>query len=260
MFDPDEWLEIGKIVAPQGLRGEMRIYPSSDFPERFLEPGERWLLRPGGDRPESVQIVDGRFLSSKGLYIIQLEGITTREQAETLRNSKLMVLASDRPPLEEGEFHVLDLVGLPVYHQVTEQQIGVVRDVLSAGNDLLEVELLPALATSKSLSESEKIGDSDGLQPESDSQFTASHQIDASGNEKAIGNASSESANPSMRRSKARRAAKNAAKRAAKKAKPGNLRVLIPFVEEIVPIVDLESRRIEILPPTGLIESDSASH
>ena len=36
-----KWLEIGTIVAAQGLRGEVRVYPSSDFPERFLEPGTR---------------------------------------------------------------------------------------------------------------------------------------------------------------------------------------------------------------------------
>ncbi|HEY9659223.1 MAG TPA: ribosome maturation factor RimM, partial [Allocoleopsis sp.] len=38
------WLEIGKIVGVQGLKGEVRIYPNSDFPERFEQPGKRWLL------------------------------------------------------------------------------------------------------------------------------------------------------------------------------------------------------------------------
>ena len=39
----DDWLEIGKIVSPQGLTGELRVYPNTDFPERFEEPGKRWL-------------------------------------------------------------------------------------------------------------------------------------------------------------------------------------------------------------------------
>ncbi|MGB3200994.1 MAG: ribosome maturation factor RimM, partial [Nodosilinea sp.] len=42
----DDWVEIGRIVAPQGVKGEVRVYPSTDFPERFLEPGDRWLKRP----------------------------------------------------------------------------------------------------------------------------------------------------------------------------------------------------------------------
>ena len=42
----EEWIEIGTIVAPQGLHGELRVYPDSDFPERFLVPGTRWLKHP----------------------------------------------------------------------------------------------------------------------------------------------------------------------------------------------------------------------
>jgi 16S rRNA processing protein RimM len=88
----------------------------------------------------------------------------------------------DRPQLEPGEFHILDLVGLAVWHQVTAQPIGHVVSIIPAGNDLLEVELA---------------GGEPGTQ--------------------------------------------------AKK-------VLIPFVDQIVPIVDLVQGRIEILPPPGLLE------
>jgi 16S rRNA processing protein RimM len=134
------FLEIGKIIAPQGLQGEMRVYPDSDFPERFEQPGERWLLRPGAKAPESIQLLAGRYLHGKGLYVVQLAGITSREQSEALRGSKLLVPESDRPPLEAGEFHVRDLIGLAVYDQTTQTLIGTVTDVFPAGNDLLEVE------------------------------------------------------------------------------------------------------------------------
>lgn len=171
-----DWLEIGKIVAAQGLKGELRVYPDSDFPERFETPGERWLLRPGQTQPEPVKLLSGRYLDGKGLYVITLAGVTDRNQAEALRDAKLLVPSSDRPPLEEGEFHVADLVGLAVIDQATDNQIGIVTDVLPAGNDLLEVELTSAK------------------------------------------------------------------------------KVLIPFVEPIVPVVDLAQGRIEITPPEGLIE------
>ena len=39
----DDWLTVGKLVAAQGMGGELRINPSSDFPERFTKPGQRWL-------------------------------------------------------------------------------------------------------------------------------------------------------------------------------------------------------------------------
>ena len=43
MYKEIIWLTVGEIVAPHGLRGEVRVNPSSDFPERFLESGQRWL-------------------------------------------------------------------------------------------------------------------------------------------------------------------------------------------------------------------------
>jgi 16S rRNA processing protein RimM len=172
----DQWIEIGTIVAPQGLKGEMRVYSNSDFPERFEQPGTRWLLKQGATEPEAV---------SKGIYIIELAGVENRDKAEALRDSKLMVPASDRPPLEEDEYHVLDLIGLPVFNQLTGEDIGVVVDIIPAGNDLLEVQR---------------------------------HPVEG-------------------------------------KTKP--VKVLIPFVKEIVPIVDLEQKRIAIAPPPGLLEIES---
>jgi 16S rRNA processing protein RimM len=179
---PAGFVEIGRIVAAQGLKGEVRVYPDSDFPERFVEVGTRWLLLPGQSEPQSVELVSGRYLEGKGLYILQLKGITDRNQAEALRGAMLLVSADDRPPLEEDEFHVLDLIGLEVFDQ-QGTLVGRVVQVIPAGNDLLEVE---------------RPSSSDGT------------------------------------------------------AKPD--RVLIPFVKAIVPVVDLDQKRIEITPPPGLID------
>ncbi len=133
-------MEIGKIVGVQGLQGEVRIYPDSDFPERFLKPGERWLLRPGALQPESIFLEKGRYLEGKGLYVLRLQDVGTREQADLLRGAKLMVPVGDRPPLEEGEFHVLDLVGMTVIDGYTQETIGTVLGIANAGHDLLEIE------------------------------------------------------------------------------------------------------------------------
>ncbi|MGD1943619.1 MAG: ribosome maturation factor RimM [Leptolyngbyaceae cyanobacterium] len=135
------WLEIGRIVAPQGLDGAVRVYPDSDFPERFLEPGDRWLLKPGQSQPEPVQLVSGRYLAGKGLYVLKLAGVNHRDQAEALREAKLVVPAGDRLAVEPDEFHVSDLVGLTVRLQATGAVIGTVIDVYAAGNDLLAIEL-----------------------------------------------------------------------------------------------------------------------
>lgn len=142
--DAKEWLEIGKIVAPQGLDGEMRVYPNSDFPERFEEPGQRWLLRPGEREPQPVELLGGRYIAGKGLYVVELAGVEDRNQAEALRGCRLMVPQSDRPALGEDEYHVLDLIGLEVFNQLTQEVLGTVVDIIPAGNDLLEVKLQTA--------------------------------------------------------------------------------------------------------------------
>jgi 16S rRNA processing protein RimM len=136
------WLEIGRIVAPQGLNGEVRVYPDTDFPERFLQPGDRWLLKPGQSQPEPVVLVSGRDLPGKGLYVLKLQGINYRDQAEALRDARLLVPAGDRLDLQPDEYHVSDLIGLEVRLQSTGETIGTVVDIYSAGNDLLAIELL----------------------------------------------------------------------------------------------------------------------
>ncbi len=139
--EAEEWLEIGKIVGPQGLDGEVKVYPNSDFPERFVEPGKRWLLCPGKKEPQPIELLGGRYLDGKGLYVLEIAGVEDRDRAEALRGCLLMVPESDRPQLGEDEYHVLDLIGLEVFMQESGESIGTVVDVLSAGNDLLEVQL-----------------------------------------------------------------------------------------------------------------------
>lgn len=228
----DEWLEIGRIVAPQGLNGEVRVYPNSDFPERFLEPGERWLLRPNASEPESIQLEGGRFIEGKGLYVIRLAGIHYRDQSEKLRGAKLLVPESDRPYLEDDEYHVMDLLGVAVFHHHTGEQIGTVKDVMTAGNDLLEIALIQSPAA--------PIADAAAIEDSTDAL--------ASGDETSSSHVQIPHA--SMRKKARRRIIKNA----KKKKKPKIPTVLIPFVPEIVPIVDLEAGRITVNPPPGLLD------
>ncbi|KAF3891268.1 ribosome maturation factor RimM [Tolypothrix bouteillei VB521301] len=178
---PDGWIEIGTIVAAQGLHGEVRVLSNSDFPERFEVPGKRWLWCPAQMEPQPIELLAGRNVEGKNLYIVKLSGVGDRNRAEELRGYKLLVLESDRPQLGEDEYHVLDLIGLSVYIQESGEFVGTIVDLLSAGHDLIEVRL------------------------------------DSS-------------------RDKAQRT------------------VLIPFVTAIVPIVDLEGGRVEITPPSGLLE------
>lgn len=200
-----EWLEVGRITSPQGLKGELRVYPDSDFPERFTQSGTRWLQHPDSSVITEVKLLGGRNIAGKNLYVIKLEGIEDRNQAEQLRNCKLLVSKKDRPKLKKDEYHVSDLVGLQVYHQSTGENIGVVIDLYTAGNDLLEIRL--------------------HQQPERE-------------------NKSDRDLSQISRRSKRK-------KYKPKSSKP--LTIFVPFVKEIVPIVDIANQRLEVSPPDGLL-------
>ena len=73
-------------------------------------------------------------------YVLRFAEFVSIDQAEMLRGAKLMVPVGDRPPLAEGEFHVMDLVGLTVIDGNTKETIGTVVGIANAGNDLLEIE------------------------------------------------------------------------------------------------------------------------
>ncbi len=131
---------MGRLVAAQGLGGELRVVPLSDFPERFTRPGPRWLRSPRGAL-QPVALLAGRQLPGRDLFVVRLEGVGNRTAAEALVGHLLLASAADRPPLDPGEFHLLDLEGLEVRLMGEGRVIGRVCDLIHGGNDLLLVEL-----------------------------------------------------------------------------------------------------------------------
>lgn len=140
------WLTLGVIVAPLGIRGEVKVLSQSDFPERFLRPGPRWLQSPREEEPTPTTLLKGRPAPGKNLYILQLTEVTDRSQAEALVNYSLVIPRGEREerryggsPLGPEEYHAADLIDLPVYLQGTGALLGRVEDIYEAGHDLLVV-------------------------------------------------------------------------------------------------------------------------
>ena len=92
----EELLEVGRIVAAQGLSGELRVNPLSDFPERFTRPGRRWLRDRQG-RVRETRLLSGRQLPGRELFVIRLEGVDDRTAAEAAVGQELLVPAGERP-------------------------------------------------------------------------------------------------------------------------------------------------------------------
>jgi 16S rRNA processing protein RimM len=89
----------------------------------------------------TTRLLSGRQLPGRELFVVRLEGCDDRGAAEALVGHHLLVDAADRPPLEPGEFHVRDLVGLEVRLLPEGTVLGSVTDLIHGGNDLLEIEL-----------------------------------------------------------------------------------------------------------------------
>ena len=140
MAELNDWLMVGKLVGVQGLRGELKVNPASDFPERFTKPGPRWLRACDGDRPTQIQLNSGRQLPGRSLFVVRVDGVNDRAAAEALIGQDLLVRGDDRPMLADGEFHLLDLVGMEARLSEQGEVVGKVTDLISGGNDLLELK------------------------------------------------------------------------------------------------------------------------
>ena len=121
----DKKIVIGKIVAPHGVRGDIRIMPLTDKPEQFLNL--KYLLLPDG---KQLNIKNARF--HKNMVLISTKEITTMNDAELLRDKDVAVYFEDLPELNEGEFYVSDLIGLDVV-DLEGQKIGTFKDAQTTG-------------------------------------------------------------------------------------------------------------------------------
>ena len=61
MIEKDKWMSIGEIVAPQGLKGDIRIKPNSEFSERFTKPGKRWIQK-ANELPTEIKLKKGTLI------------------------------------------------------------------------------------------------------------------------------------------------------------------------------------------------------
>ena len=178
MINNNEWLVVGLITSSHGIKGQVKVKSLSDFEERFLKPGIRWLQKED-ETPSEIELISGFKQPSKETFIIKIKGINTRNHAEQLKKFKILVKTNKLPKLKKEEFHLLELINLQVKTLENNElkTIGKVIHLENEKNNLLVIELL-----------------------------------------------------------------KNQKK------------VLIPFVQEIVPLVDIKNNFLIINPPNGLLE------
>ena len=178
MINKNEWLVVGLITSCHGIKGQLKVKSLTDFEERFLKPGMRWLQKEN-EPPLKIKLTPGYRQPGRTTFIISLQGINTRNHAEQLKKFKILVKTDNLPKLEKEEFHLLELINLQVKTLENDKLkiIGKVLDLENEKNNLLVIQLFK--------------------------------------NQKVV---------------------------------------LIPFVEEIVPLVDIKNNFLIINPPKGLLE------
>ena len=143
--EPDEgYVAVGRVLGPFGLKGELKVQPLSDNPDRFLPKARLWA----GQQP--VTVVDSR--DAQGYVYITLKGFRDRASVDKFRHALLQVPETDLAPLPEGEYYRFQLIGLEV---VTKDgtPLGTLDEIIETGaNDVYRVHppegadvLLPAL-------------------------------------------------------------------------------------------------------------------
>ena len=144
----NERFRIGVILKPHGVKGEMKVFPTTDDPKRFKRL-KKVIVRTG-EREETIPVSSVRFFKDR--VILGLEGIDTMDKAERFHKAELFVDRTEAIPLGENEYYAADLIGLSVCSEDGDR-LGTLTDVLTTGaNDVYVVTgedgkelLLPAI-------------------------------------------------------------------------------------------------------------------
>ena len=127
---------VGVIAGTHGLRGEVKVFPTTDEPRRFLDLEK--VIMDTGREERILKIRSVKFF--KKFVILGFEGMDRIEDVERLKGSELLIDRKDAIPLEEGEYFIPDLLGLKV---VTDdgRELGVIKDVIETGaNNVYDVQ------------------------------------------------------------------------------------------------------------------------
>ena len=120
---------VGRVVKPQGRHGEVAVEPLSDRPDRFPTLRRAFVPAPGGGARE-VRVL--RCWPHKRRFVLAIEGVSTIDEAETLRGLELRIEEAELPALPEGSYYHHQLRGLRVEDEAGAE-MGVVDDVVETG-------------------------------------------------------------------------------------------------------------------------------
>lgn len=133
----EDFFQVGIITATHGLKGEVKVFPTTDDVKRFKRLREV-ILDTGKERIE-LEVESVKFF--KQFAIVKFKGIDDISAVEKYRKASILVTRENAVRLKKDEYFIADLMGLKVRDE-SDSEIGVLRDVMETGaNDVYVIDL-----------------------------------------------------------------------------------------------------------------------
>ena len=123
----EQFLQVGVISSTHGIRGEVKVFPTTDDPARYKKL-KKVLLDTGKERLE-LELQSVKFL--KQFVIVKFKGIDNINDIEKYKGKSLLVPREDGVPLGRDEYYIADMIGMEVF--VGDERFGVIKDVMETG-------------------------------------------------------------------------------------------------------------------------------
>lgn len=144
----EELLQVGVITQTHGIRGEVKVFPTTDDAARFQKL--RQVLLDTGKETISLEIENVKFF--KQFVILKFKGYDNINDIERYKRCALLVKRDDAVPLEEDEYYIADMIGMKVVTD-RDEEFGILKNVMETGaNDVYVIEhpsegevLIPAI-------------------------------------------------------------------------------------------------------------------
>ena len=133
----EQLLQVGVISSTHGIRGEVKVFPTTDDPNRFKKLKQ--VILDTGREQKDLEIEGVKFF--KQFVILKFKEFNNINDVERFRKCDLMVTRDNALPLKEGQYYLCDVPGAVVINEDTEEEIGKVTDVMETGaNNVFVIE------------------------------------------------------------------------------------------------------------------------
>ena len=135
----EKWFNVGKIVNTHGVKGEVKVVSTTDFPEERYQKGNTlYLFHTKGQNP--IELIIKSHRNHKSFDLLTFEGYENINEVEKFKEGILKVQEDQLQDLEEGEYYFHEIVGCTV-RTTAGEELGTVKEILSPGaNDVWVVK------------------------------------------------------------------------------------------------------------------------